>query len=167
MLPLAPEPGLARWLASVERVDHLTVDLDSPLATMRADITRLPFDDGSFDLILCSHMLEHVPDDGAALGELSRVLRPHGTAIIQVPPSPLEETYEDPSATSPKSRKRAFGQYDHVRICGADYHGRLEDGPFQVAEMDYVERFDAPARAEYGLRTGEPFYLCTKPSSGE
>jgi hypothetical protein len=80
-----------------------------------------------------------------------------------VPPSDLDETFEDPELTTPEERERVFGQWDHVRICGSDYGERLAEAGFSVRELDPVADLDDHVRAEYGLRTGEPFYLCQKP----
>lgn len=164
VLHCAPEPALQVWLAGLPTVTYVSVDLDSPRATVHADITDLPFDDASFDLVLCSHVLEHVPDDRAAIGELFRVVRPGGVALIQVPPGPVEETYEDPAVTDPVERERRFGQYDHVRLCGPDYGLRIKAAGFEVVAEDYVERLDPETRAKFGLRAGEPFYVSSRPA---
>jgi SAM-dependent methyltransferase len=162
VLHIGPERALQRWLTAADGVSYVAVDLDSPLATLRADVTRLPFEEGSFDLILCSHVLEHVPDDRAAIAELFRVLRPDGTAIIQVPPDPVAETFEDLSVSSPRVRQRLFDQYDHVRLCGPDYWHRIAAAGFDVSEEDHVRRLPEAARGALGLRAGEPFYVSTK-----
>ncbi len=165
VLHCAPEPALQSWLTGLSAVTYVSTDLDSPRATVHADITQLPFDDASFDLVLCSHVLEHVPDDGAAISELFRVVRPGGVALIQVPPDPVPETYEDPAVTDPAGRQRLFGQYDHVRRCGPDYGLRIEAAGFEVVAEDYVERLDPATRAKFGLRAGEPFYVSSKPAA--
>ena len=164
VLHVGPGPALGRWFGTLEGVRYVTFDLDSPLATVQGDVTRLPFDDSSFDLILCLHVLEHVDDDRAGMRELQRVLAPGGKAVIQVPPSDLDETFEDPAVVTPEARDRVFGQWDHVRICGGDYGDRLEEAGFEVREVDPVAALDESTRAEFGLRTGESFYLCEKPS---
>jgi SAM-dependent methyltransferase len=162
VLQVAPAASVRDWLRTLPAVRLLSVDRDPSAAELRADVTDLPLNDASFDLILCLHVLEHVPDDRAAIRQLFRVLRPGGRAVIQVPPSALEETFEDPSLTTPEDRQRVFGQYDHVRICGADYGRRLEEAGFEIEEVDFVERLEPETRSRYGLRTGEPFYLCAK-----
>lgn len=164
VLHSAPSRGLKNWLAARPGVRYTSVDLDSPVADIRADLTALPFANASYDLVICAHVLEHIPGDRAAIAEIYRVLRPGATALLQVPPSDLEVTFEDPTATTPDERERSFGQYDHVRICGADYGERMEEAGFHVVLEDPVERLDEPVRKRHGLRTGEPFYLCVKPS---
>ena len=54
-------------------------------AAVTADATRLPFPDRSFDGIIVAEMLEHIPNDTAALKEIARVLRPGGTVAVTVP----------------------------------------------------------------------------------
>jgi succinoglycan biosynthesis protein ExoA len=157
-------PGaLQPWLRSLESVRLVSVDLESPLADVQADVIDLPFDDDSFDLVVCLHVLEHVPDDRKAIAEFMRVLRPGGTAVLQVPPDPVEKTVEDLSVTSPEERERLFDQYDHVRLCGPDYGLRMEEAGFEVTAEDHVEQLDDAQRERYGLRAGEPFYVCAKP----
>ena len=50
-----------------------------------ADALKLPFADETFDRIICSEVLEHIPDDQTAIGELARVLRPGGSIAVTVP----------------------------------------------------------------------------------
>jgi SAM-dependent methyltransferase len=158
-------PGpLGPWLSGLETIRYVSVDIDPVVAEVQADLADLPFPDESFDFALCVHVFEHVPDDRAAAAELYRVLRPGAKALIQVPPSDLAVTREDPSVTDPAERERLFGQYDHVRLCGADYAQRLAEPGFDVARVDYVERLPAAERRLYGLRVGEPFYLCVRPA---
>jgi SAM-dependent methyltransferase len=162
MLHVGPAESIRRWLERAPKLRYLAVDLTSPLADVLADVTNLPMEDESFDMVLCIHVLEHVLDDRAAIREIHRVLKPGGLAVLQVPPSAYEVTLEDPNLTTPEERERVFGQFDHVRICGADYGGRLLEAGFEVEEVDYVEKLPEEERRLYGLRTGEPFFLCRK-----
>jgi SAM-dependent methyltransferase len=163
ILHVGPASSLQGWLVSFPGVRYVSVDLNSPLADIKADITDLPFPDQSHDLIVCLHVLEHVQDDRKAISELFRVLRPGGTAVIQVPPSPFEETLEDPTVTDPSERERRYGQYDHVRLCGSDYLERLEEPGFSVTREDYAGRLNLATRSLYEIHAGEPFYVCVKP----
>ncbi|HMD91535.1 MAG TPA: class I SAM-dependent methyltransferase [Trebonia sp.] len=54
-------------------------------AALTADATRLPFPDEAFDKVIAAEILEHVPDDGQAMAEIARVLRPGGTVAVTVP----------------------------------------------------------------------------------
>lgn len=153
VLHVAPEAAIAGKLAAGER--YVRFDLEAPDVDVHGDLTRPPFAAGSFDLIVCSHVLEHVPDDRAAMRALGSLLSARGVAVILVP---IDEdraaTYEDPSAVTPARRLELFGQEDHVRIYGRDLFERLDaEGlafdrvrPTDVARAADVEteRLDAP-----------------------
>lgn len=106
MLHVGPARAVRRWLESKPNLSYLATDLSSPLADVLADVTDPPMEGESFDLVLCIHVLEHVPDDRAAIREIHRVLKPGGVAVLQVPPSDLARTFEDPSAVAPEERQR-------------------------------------------------------------
>src|SRR5262249_15343216 len=118
--PNGPERPIGRFLQTVKSIDYLSADLSNPSAMIKMDITDIRLPENSFDVILCSHVLEHVPEDRKAIAELYRVLKPGGWAVLQVPLSD-GETFEDRSVTDPKERARLFGQFDHVRRYGVDY----------------------------------------------
>jgi SAM-dependent methyltransferase len=164
VLHVGPARAVSNWISSQPTIDYVSADLDPSNAMVQADITRLPFGEGSFDFVLCIHVLEHVPDDRGAIAELHRVLRPGGRAVLQVPPSPLAETFEDDTVTDPSERERVFGQWDHVRVCGADYPERVAEAGFSVESVDYAARLDSATLERYALRAGEPFLVCTKPA---
>ena len=69
----------------MKNLDYVTTDLNSPLADVKADICNLPFEDNTFDFILCNHVLEHIEDDIKAINELYRVMKPGGSGIFQIP----------------------------------------------------------------------------------
>ena len=131
------------------------------------DVGALPLDDNAFDLVICNHVLEHIPDDAKAMSELYRVLRPGGEAILQVPISlNLDRTYEDFSILSHEGREREFGQEDHCRIYGTDYRDRLELAGFTVRPLDPVGAFGEDIVRRYALLPEEKLYICSKPLSG-
>lgn len=159
LLHLAPERALQAHLAAAD-LEYVSADLDSPLAEVSADVTDLPFEDASFDVVLCSHVLEHVPDDRRALAELYRVLALGGLAVIAVPIT-AERTFEDATIVEPSDRLRAFGQEDHVRRCGPDYRDRVTAAGFVVDEIDYARDLGDAKQGLYAL-LHEPIYLCAK-----
>jgi SAM-dependent methyltransferase len=133
VLHVAPELRLSSWLRGRTDIDCATADLNMPGVDYRIDLTAIPFPDETFHAIICSHVLEHIPDDAKAMREMRRVLKPGGWAILQTPISAsLAATYEDFSITDPKERERAFGQDDHVRIYAMDYVDRLKAAGFSV-----------------------------------
>ena len=126
------------------------------------DITSIEYPDQSFDVIYCSHVLEHVDEDRKAMGEFYRVLKDTGWAILVVPIS-AEATYEDPSLTSPEERMEAFGQADHVRRYGPDYVDRLRQAGFCVRILGVGDLVDKDRAIEMGLTAASgQIFLCTK-----
>lgn len=144
VLHIAPEQSFHKRFRKLTNLDYTTADLVSPLADLHFDIMNIPLNDNSFDVVICNHVLEHVPNDIDAMKEIYRILKPGGWAILQVPINPeFEITYEDSSITKPKEREKAFGQYDHVRWHGRDYQTRLETAGFKVDKFSVSEEFDA------------------------
>ena len=160
LLHFAPESILSRRLTQRKDLHHITADLSSPEAMLRADITRLPHADASFDAVYCSHVLEHVSDDGAALVEVNRILRRAGWAIFQVP-IVGDRTYEDLSVSDADERLRRFGHPDHVRVYGLDFEERLRDGGFDVHAVAAADIASAYELDRFGLGD-EMLFLCRK-----
>ena len=163
LLHFAPEQAFYKRFKKLDNLDYTTTDLNSPLADVKADICNLPFSDNSFDVILCNHVLEHIPDDTKAMQELYRVLKPGGWGIFQIPQDlKREKTFEDNTITDRKERARIFGQYDHVRIYGRDYFDKLRSIGFTVEEVDYTSILPKEAVEKYRLAKGEIIPLVRK-----
>ena len=157
ILHVAPELPITRILRMMSRY-YVTADLQRDDCDVRLDLCHLPLADASFDVIVASHVLEHIVDDRDALAEIYRVLRPGGTAILVVPIT-TEETidwgYNDPQRN------------DHVRECGLDYFDRYRDAGFDVTlfstdDFSDAERY-ALASWRAGRRTPHWISLCQKP----
>ena len=117
ILHVAPEPCLEGRLRERLGNRYLTLDLNRPTTQLRADLTNLPFKDGSVDAVICSHVLEHIPNDRGAIRELYRVLKPSGWAALLVPIMRPNDTEEDPSVQDPEERLKRYGHREHVRKC--------------------------------------------------
>ena len=164
MLHVAPELFFATRFKRIENLGYVSIDIEDPRAMNTMDITDITFPDHHFDAIYCSHVLEHIPDDRKAIAELYRVCKPEGWALLQVPiTSPC--TVEDLAITEPEERRRAFGQEDHVRLCGLDYVERMSAAGFDVrvfsandvASWENLDRMGV-------LRKDRYVFYCRKPT---
>lgn len=163
VLHFAPEQAFLKRFRKMSNLEYTTTDLNSPIADVKADICDLPFENDTYDFIICNHVLEHIPDDTKAMRELYRVLTPGGMAILQVPyENSRDTTFEDDTITDPKERAIIFGQYDHVRVYGMDYFKKLEQIGFKVDAVDYTANLSKKEINEYRLPKGELIPVCRK-----
>ena len=138
VLHVGPEAGVMKRYRREART-WLAVDLDAshPLIDRALDVTSLDLEDGSFDLVLCSHVLDVVAHEDRAVAELYRVTRPGGTALIQAP-------------------RRA------VRPSPAAYATRLEASGFRVSPVTLDEQREEATRLRFGLDADEPLFVCER-----
>ncbi len=163
VLHIAPEQPFYKRFAKLKNLNYVTADLESPIAKVKMDIREMPFEDNTFDVLLCNHVLEHIDNELKATSEIYRVLKPGGWAILQVPLDiNLDTTYEDLSITDPKEREKHFGQYDHVRVYGNDYAQRLEKSGLKVTADDFVQSFNEIEIEKYRFDKNEKIYFCEK-----
>jgi len=176
VLHFAPEKILTSLFKSYNNIEYLSADINPSVAMVKEDITNISFQDNSFDIIFCSHVLEHIEDDHKAMKELHRVLKPDGFAILQVPiyyefnGRKIDKTYEDFSVSSPEEREKVFGQKDHFRVYGRDYSDRLTKTGFKVKIEKYLHSLSSEDIKRYGLISNSKFgntiigciYYCTK-----
>lgn len=157
VVDFSPSRCLARKL-STQKINYYNTDLSGNfLAKYHYDITALPLEDNSIDLIICYHILEHIDDDILAIRELYRVLKPGGTALVQTP-FKNGGIYENAGITTPEERKNHFGQDDHVRIYSVQgLKDRLENAGFIAVSTQYE------ADSYYGLNP-ETVILLKKPN---
>lgn len=156
VLHFAPEQCFLKRFKNLKNLKYTTTDLESPIADVKADICNLPFQNNEFDVILCNHVLEHIPDDTKAMQELYRVLKVGGYGVFQIPQDlNRDSTFEDDTITDKKERAKIFGQYDHVRIYGRDYFEKLRSIGFKVEEVDYTATLSEEDITKYCLAKGE------------
>ncbi|HNP34052.1 MAG TPA: methyltransferase domain-containing protein [Flavobacterium sp.] len=163
VLHFAPEQEFYKRFKKQANIDYTTTDLLSPLADVKADICNLPFEDNTYDIIFCNHVLEHIPDDTKAMQELYRVLKPGGMGIFQIPQDLSRAvTFSDDTIVDQKERAKIFGQYDHVRVYGRDYFDKLRSIGFKVVEEDYTNKIAPELVEKYCLAKGEIIPVCFK-----
>ena len=171
LLHFAPEKVFYNFFSKHPNIEYVPCDLYPDVYNYRGtvkirqiSITDISFPDNYFDVVLCNHVLEHIPDDRRAMRELFRVIKKSGWGIFQVPVDYNRgTTYEDSSITSSEDRQKAFGQSDHVRWYGRDYKDRLNSVGFDVTEDDYVKGFQPADLFKLGLKPSELIYKCSKP----
>lgn len=165
VLHFSPEKHLYRFLkekAKVTTVDIMPAFYKNIDRNIRyADATCLDFPSDCFDIIIANHILEHIPADVKAMGEMHRVLKKDGVAILQVPYSEtLKSTIEDPLINDPAKQEALFGQKDHVRIYALkDYVKRLQSVGFTV---DILTPSSLSAFRVYAIQERESVFLCYK-----
>lgn len=163
ILHLAPEKNLSKMLMKSGFEKYICGDLFTegysyPDYVQNMNVLNIPYESEFFDMIICNHLLEHVPADAKAMAELFRVLKPDGKAILQVPISKnSDKTFEDFTVTNPKDREVVFGQFDHVRIYGQDYADRLSAVGFKVDRINISKEFE-----KFGLNLDEDIFIGTK-----
>jgi SAM-dependent methyltransferase len=163
LLEISPHYSFSRRWVKMRNLRYVGTDLsDRPHVAVRMDLAAAPLRSATFDAILCVHVLEEIPDDRTALEELCRIVKRGGWVLVSVPTRLDQDTYEDPAITTPKERRRAFGEEAHVRIYGRDLIDRLQGSGFDV-EIDLASDIDPAAMKEYGLRDDENIFLCRRP----
>lgn len=162
VLDVAPQPQVQRILRELVGDAYVGVDLlVGELITTFGDLTRLPFRDDAFDVIVCYHVLEHVPDDRAAMRELARVLTAGGIAIVQVPRRNGKPTDEDPSAPE-EERITRFGQADHVRYYGSDFESRMFANGLHAHVLEPRDVLSPEDLLRFAIGPREAVWICRR-----
>jgi SAM-dependent methyltransferase len=161
LLHFAPEWTLRRRLSRLPHLRYVTADLDQPGVDLHIDLTAAAVPDAAFDGVICSHVLEHIDDDAAAMRELCRITAPGGWCLVMVPIDiHRARTYEDPSITTPEERHRAFWRPDHVRLYAPDIAERLGAAGFEVERIQPYDAFGEERCRRCAIAPFEELWLC-------
>ena len=170
ILHFAPEPCLRGFLCrEVKGLRYVSSDLQSPHADVHVDLShpqdaKKALGTGQYSVIIASHIMEHIPNDVAAMRLFAELLRPDGYCVLQVPMNRTPFTYEDWTITTPEGRLAAFGQEDHVRVYGSDFAQRLESVGFQVEKLDPTASYSPDEQRRFGLEQ-DTTYICRIPAA--
>jgi SAM-dependent methyltransferase len=162
ILHIAPEKRLTNYLLKLD-LDYSCGDLFTEGYSYadhvkNMNVTEIPFENEIFDLVICNHVLEHIPNDLDAMKEIYRVLKAGSLALLQVPISNNSKiTEEDFSITEPSDREKYYGQFDHVRLYGQDYIDRLNSVGFNVDRVNISKDYE-----KAGLILKEDIFVCKK-----
>ncbi|TAL71084.1 MAG: class I SAM-dependent methyltransferase [Bacteroidetes bacterium] len=164
VMEVAPLLTIHRLFNKLGNIKYTSIDLESDYVTSKVDLTKLPFENDTYDCIFCYHVLEHIEDDIQALSEMFRVLKKGGFAIVQSPlDKSLEKTLQYDNTKTPESRLKAYGQKDHVRIYGRDFISRIESVGFGVTEDKFINSFSDEDINKFALDKEEYINFCYKP----
>jgi SAM-dependent methyltransferase len=165
LLDVAPKPCFTELCRRLPNVSYISSDLMTQGAMVFSDLTRMGMASSSFDIIVCLHVMEHIPDDRAAYAEIRRLLKPDGFGLIMVPIEG-EQTFEDPDAR-PEDYDRLYGQHDHVRLCGLDIVDRMREVGLQTETLDMFELFGPEVRRTHALDGDDRYFFCVTRNDAE
>jgi SAM-dependent methyltransferase len=157
VLDVASKPCFRKFCQSLPNVKYLSSDLMTEGAMLFSDLTRMGLASNSCDIITCLHVMEHIPDDRAALAEIRRLLKPDGFAVVAVPLRG-DETFEDPDA-KPEDYERLFGQFDHVRFYGMDIVKRMHAAGLVVETIDILRAFPRETLERHALYGDDRYFF--------
>lgn len=166
VLHIAPEKCLFDLFRKLDW-EYIDGDINPNLATYQLDLTSVSYPDRYFDLVICSHVLGHIPDEPRAVRELYRILKPDGAALVlTLLDRKRTKTLEDSSLTTEAERLQAYGERDLCRLHGADFKERLAAGGLHVSEIDYRTALGLEVNQRYSLGNGERelIFLCKRGS---
>jgi len=159
ILHIAPERNLQKKILKQKKIKYYSVDLDAPRAEYKMNIEKMVFPDNYFDLIICSHVLEHVDNDTWAMRELFRVLKPDRSAILQVPYlDEIEDVIEQENVNDPETRLEVYGHKEHKRLYGKGYIKRLKSAGFEVSK----KLLSSKDYSKYALNKKESIFWAKK-----
>lgn len=169
IIDFAPSAPLSRFIRNLialsgQNISYITADMNMEGVDDKIDIADMRrYHDNQFDFFICSHVLEHVPDDRKALRELHRILKPGGLGILMVPIIlGLAEIDEDPSIIDEAERWRRFGQHDHVRLYSKNgFINRIQATGFLINQYG-KEYFGEKLFAQSGITNQSILYIVEK-----
>ncbi len=163
VLHIAPEQCFYKRFKEMPNLDYTTGDLVSPLADVKFDIQNIPFENNTFDVVICNHVLEHVENDMKALSEIKRILKKTGFAILMVPIDfKRHNTYEDPKIKTSKEREKHYWQSDHRRLYGLDYSERLAKAGLYCSDENFIHLVSEDKKQRYRLTDTELMFAYRK-----
>jgi SAM-dependent methyltransferase len=158
VMHFAPEKNLSARIISLKPALYVKGDLYPKDASInKIDATAIPSADNTFDVLICNHVIEHIPSYLIAMKEIYRVLKPGGMAILQTPYSKLlKHNFEDENITTKEQRNYFYGQQDHARVVSEEqFFHDLEKTGFKLAIARNNDFFTHEECAYYGVNSKE------------
>ncbi len=159
-LHFAPLPIFRDRFSRMRGVEYVTADIIDPDVHVHLSLPDMPARAAAFDIVLCSHVLEHIPDDAHAMREIWRVTAPGGVAVFMVPLN--RETTLEGVHLSADERQRLYGNPYHVRDYGWDIVQRLEASGFAVTMLRPGDVLSAVQRLLYAPNERDYIFVAQK-----
>lgn len=157
LLHFAPEKPVTSFVKPSVSL-YSTADINGIGVDHTLNIENIEQPDGSWDVIICSHVLEHV-DHRKALPELYRILAPGGCLLVLIPiVEAWDHDYENPSVVTGHARGLHFGKDNHVRRFGRNVRDDFVAAGF---ELETYSPIDSTV-VEFGLIPGETLFIAKK-----
>lgn len=154
VLHFAPERPVKAWLKDAVAL-YRTADLYAHGVDLTLNIEAIDQGDASWDVIICSHVLEHV-DHRRALVEFRRILAPGGRLLALFPVvEGWVQDYENSEITSPRDRGLHFGKDNHQRRFGAGVREAFREVGFRLETFSPI----GPEVVRNGLVPGETLFI--------
>jgi SAM-dependent methyltransferase len=160
LIDFAPAHPLSRKLKRYPSIAYRSADLMRKNVDDRIDLTDISYDDQSVDIFICSHVLEHIPNDRKAMRELWRILKPTGFGLVLVPlVVGVDDTTEETGEPTLANRWKHFGAGDHVRQYGRrDFGQRLAESGFAVERLG-IDHFGRETFRRHGIAENSVLYV--------
>lgn len=168
ILHFAPEKNLVEKIKLLNPIQHIRADFYPKQENIeKIDATDIPYDNNTFDLLLCNHVLEHIPNYFKAMEEIYRVLKPNGIAILQTPYSKLlSQNLEEENINTDEQRRFFYGENDHYRVFSEkQFFEDLKKAGFNLEIIRNADFFDENTSFYYGINAKEDLVQVVKPSS--
>ena len=168
VLHFAPEKNLSEKIRSLNPLQYIKADyVPREKDVKKIDATNINFPDNSFDIVICNHVLEHIPQYLDALSEINRVLKPNGIAILQTPYSKiLKNNFEDENINTDEQRLYFYGEKDHFRIFGEEnFLNDINVAGFDLEIIKNKDLFDEKISFYYGVNYHEDLIQVRKKNS--
>ncbi|MCB9042749.1 MAG: class I SAM-dependent methyltransferase [Chitinophagales bacterium] len=165
ILHFAPESNLMNKIHSLSPKKYIKADwLIENEDYQKIDVTNIPYDDNTFDSVICNHVLEHVEDYKIGMSEIYRVLSIGGIAILQTPVSRLlKNNFSDPNINTNELRKCFYGQVDHCRVFSEEtFLNDLRNTGFHLEVIKHGDVFSEEDAYIYGVNKNEDFFRVKK-----
>ena len=159
VLYVSPPASIFNFMDKKENIEFFPIDIDPnyPYIKYVSDITRLPFNDCFFDIVVCFNALKYVKNDDSALAELSRVLKKNGILYMRAPTEPITKS----TKISPEEKQKRYVPGLIYRSYGLDLINKLILLGF-LTDVQKSDQLDSVLIERHGLSKEDSVIIAKK-----